>query len=210
MLKKITCLVVVMALLCAVPVFAAEPELKTSEAGIQFIKEQEGFSATAYEDSIGWAIGYGTHCDVSLYPNGITEEEADRLLIDAFFDYEFGALGFSENERRSVTHGAAILTSAGQSYDKDEDPLTLFTRIANDEGVQNLALCNEYQGEIWYNKEQMQRAILLSALAFALIPKAKNFDADAYISNLFEKEAVSGYRLRELLRREKDEEDTVS
>ena len=66
MLKKITCLVVVMALLCAVPVFAAEPELKTSEAGIQFIKEQEGFSATAYEDSIGWAIGYGTHCDVSL------------------------------------------------------------------------------------------------------------------------------------------------
>ena len=56
----------------------------------------------------------------------------------------------------------------------------------------------------------MQRAILLSALAFALLPKAKDFDADAYISSLFEKEAVSGYRLRELLRREKDEEDTVS
>lgn len=88
MLKKITCLVVVMALLCAVPVFAAEPELKTSEAGIQFIKEQEGFSATAYEDSIGWAIGYGTHCDVSLYPNGITEEEADRLLREHLVETE--------------------------------------------------------------------------------------------------------------------------
>ena len=192
-----------------------KPMIRTVRTLASLFRERHGkaFAAWAGADS-SLALTLASALVLHPFSGGLSirgaMEEADRLLIDAFFDYEFGALGFSENERRAVTHGAAILTSAGQSYDKDEDPLTLFTRIANDEGVQNLALCNEYQGEIWYNKEQMQRAILLSALAFALLPKAKDFDADAYISNLFEKEAVSGYRLRELLRREKDEEDTVS
>ena len=133
-------------------------------------------------------------------------EETDRLLIDAFFEYEFNKMDYNENERRVVTHGAAILTAAGRKYEKGISALELFTSIINDEGVQNLVQCNEYQGEIWYNKEQMQRAILLSALSFALLPAAKEFEPDCYVKELFEKEAKSGYKLKELLRNEEEDE----
>ncbi|MDR0889178.1 MAG: S-layer homology domain-containing protein [Oscillospiraceae bacterium] len=56
------------------------PELKTSEAGIQFIKDHEGFIEYAYWDISQWTIGYGTRCEAGEYPNGITKEEADLLL----------------------------------------------------------------------------------------------------------------------------------
>ena len=134
-------------------------------------------------------------------------EESDRLLVDSFFEYEFNELGYSENERRAVTHGAAILSNAGGDYSKELSSLELFTTIVSDEGVQNLAQCNEYQGEIWYNKEQMQRAILLSSLSFALNPKAKDFDSDEYIKVLLEKETKSEYKLKELLKKEEETEE---
>ena len=134
-------------------------------------------------------------------------EESDRLLVDSFFEYEFNELGYSENERRAITHGAAIISSAGSDYSKELSPLEQFTTIVSDEGVQNLTQCNEYQGEIWYNKEQMQRAILLSALSFALNPKAKDFDSDEYIKVLLEKETKSEYKLKELLKKEEETEE---
>ena len=133
-------------------------------------------------------------------------EEADRLFVESFYEYEFNALEYNENERRAITHGAAVLIGSGQLYSKEKPALELFTAIASDEGVQNLMQCNEYQGEIWYNKEQLQRVVLLSALSFALLPKAKDFSPDGYISTLFEKEAASGYRLREMLKKEEEQQ----
>lgn len=53
----------------------------TGEAGIELIKEYEGFRDMPYTDSRGdWYIGYGSSCDPEDYPDGITEEEADELL----------------------------------------------------------------------------------------------------------------------------------
>lgn len=82
MIKKTLCLILAACLVLAVPALAADnaPALRTSEAGIAFIKDKEGFAQTAYEDSLGWAIGYGTRCEPGEYPNGITEAEADALL----------------------------------------------------------------------------------------------------------------------------------
>ena len=134
-------------------------------------------------------------------------EEADRLLVDAFFEYEFGELGYSDNERRAVTHGAAVILNAWKNYDRSRSSIGIFSAIAEDEGVKNLTQCNEYQGEIWYNKEQMQRVVLLSALSFAISQKIRDFDADAYVKTLFEKEAVSGYKLRSLLNEEEEEKE---
>lgn len=54
--------------------------LRTSEAGIALIKEFEDFSPELVLDVGSWAIGYGTHCDPDDYPDGITEEEADKLM----------------------------------------------------------------------------------------------------------------------------------
>ena len=84
MIKKTLCLIIAACLVLAVPALAADtPALRTSEAGIAFIKDKEGFAATAYEDSLGWAIGYGTRCEPGEYPNGITEAEAKERGIPA-------------------------------------------------------------------------------------------------------------------------------
>lgn len=156
MLKKTICLAIVVALLCAVPAFAADAEPKTSEAGILFIKEQEGFSATAYEDSVGWAIGYGTHCDVSLYPDGITEAEADRLLrehlveIEGYIDNAMAGLGVKLTQNQydavaSLTYnlGVGWLHSGYRLYNilaygthnyTDEYIVNAFARYSNTAG----------------------------------------------------------------------------
>lgn len=62
--------------------------LKTSEACIQFIKDHEGFSKFAYWDYGQWTIGYGTRCEENEFPDGITEEEADRRLRLMLVDFE--------------------------------------------------------------------------------------------------------------------------
>lgn len=64
------------------------PELKTSEAGVQFIKDHEGFLQYAQWDYSQYSIGYGSHCNPEDYPNGITEEEADYLLRVMLAEFE--------------------------------------------------------------------------------------------------------------------------
>lgn len=64
------------------------PVLKTSEAGVQFIKEHEGFVKYAIWDYSQYSIGYGSRCDPADYPDGITEEEADYLLRVMLADFE--------------------------------------------------------------------------------------------------------------------------
>lgn len=57
--------------------------MTTSEAGITFIKNYEGFRSHVYWDSGSAFIGYGTICRSTDYPNGITQEKADELLREA-------------------------------------------------------------------------------------------------------------------------------
>ena len=64
------------------------PELKTTEAGVQFIKDQEGFVEYPVWDYGQYSIGYGSRCNPEDYPNGITEEEADYLLRVMLADFE--------------------------------------------------------------------------------------------------------------------------
>lgn len=56
------------------------PDTTASESCIQMIKDYEGFVRYPMWDYGQYSIGYGTHCDPSDYPNGITEAEADLLL----------------------------------------------------------------------------------------------------------------------------------
>ena len=129
-------------------------------------------------------------------------EEGDRLLLDLLYSDLASSIGFSDSDSRVITHQAALLLAAASSFDESaEDSLGIFTPIANDAGVMNLTRCNEYQGEIWYNKEEMQKAILLSALSIAASGRIKDFDADRYARELLEKEIESGYRLTVLLSR---------
>jgi len=76
--------------------------MKTSDKGIELIKQFEGFSSTPYLCPAGvWTIGYGT----TRYPDGrkvsqhdkpITEAEATKLLADTLVDNETGVLSLIE------------------------------------------------------------------------------------------------------------------
>ena len=80
-MKRIAGWILTAALLCSVLLVPATASgLKTTEAGIQFIKSQEGFSARKHWDYSQYSIGYGSACGAGDYPNGITVEQADQLL----------------------------------------------------------------------------------------------------------------------------------
>ena len=62
--------------------------LRTTESGVAFIKAREGFRSTAYWDYSQYSIGYGSRCEANEYPNGITQEQADRLLRKKLQEFE--------------------------------------------------------------------------------------------------------------------------
>lgn len=82
MSKRISCGLVIMVLtlaflfLAAPPVHAAS-ERTTSEAAVQYIKDWEGFSPTAYWNAGQWSIGYGTS---GVNGQTMTEAEADMAM----------------------------------------------------------------------------------------------------------------------------------
>ena len=89
--RRIPALLLLFALLlpAAVPALAAGPEGPgaLSQAGADFLKARESFSETPYTDGTNWYVGYGTQCQAGAYAEGITEEEADRLLDLLFNQY---------------------------------------------------------------------------------------------------------------------------
>ena len=64
----------------------AASKMKISDAGIEMIKNFEGFLEYAIWDYGQWSIGYGTGVPEGQYPNGITREEAEVLLRE-YLDY---------------------------------------------------------------------------------------------------------------------------
>lgn len=54
--------------------------MKTSQECVAFIKRMEGFLKYPVWDYAQYSVGYGCRCGKDDYPNGITEEEAERLL----------------------------------------------------------------------------------------------------------------------------------
>ena len=89
--RVILCLILFGALFCSA---RAVSPFTTSEESIAFIKKQEGFSKYKVWDYSQYSIGYGTACMASEYPNGITYEEADRLMRAKLTKLEYQLDGF--------------------------------------------------------------------------------------------------------------------
>ena len=56
--------------------------IRTSKNAINFIKSKEGFIKYAIWDYAQYSIGYGSRCNKNEYPNGITEAQAEALLLN--------------------------------------------------------------------------------------------------------------------------------
>ena len=80
-----------------VPVAYADSSLSTSKTCVDMIKEFEGFNKYAYFDYSQWSIGYGTACNKSDYPNGITREKAEELLKKEIASLEKNINKFAKN-----------------------------------------------------------------------------------------------------------------
>ncbi len=128
---------------------------------------------------------------------------ADRLMLTEFFAKELGALCLDDNKKKEVIHLSALFLSSTMLI-RDElteaKPLDTLSCLLNDDSVMNLAQCNEYQDVVWYNKESMQKIILVITLAFALSKERKTKEIDLFARELLEKEFKSGYKLSTLLK----------
>lgn len=70
----------------------AEEGLKASDEAVTILKAEEGFSEKPYWDYAQWTVGYGTKCPddklAHYKQNGITKDEAERLLRDYIARFE--------------------------------------------------------------------------------------------------------------------------
>lgn len=127
-----------------------------------------------------------------------TMELSDILLMSEFYEKAMKNAGFyKEDEMRALSHEGALLLS---SYNLSlNNPENLLRAVLNDSGVMNLTKCNEYRGEIWFNKERMQKTILITSFAKAVAYKEKNDALNEELNHLLDKEIKSGYKLNILL-----------
>ena len=83
---------------------------------------------------------------------------------------------------------------------EDATPIEMLSCLLNDDSVMNLTKCNEYQGVVWYNKENMQKAIMVCTLAYAASNDRTAKEVDSFARNLLDREFSSSYKLASLLK----------
>lgn len=84
MMKRLCSLLLALLLTAGLltPAALADVEnMQVSEEGSELIKDFEGYRRFAYEDGGKWYIGYGSLCEKGDYPDGISEKEAEDLMV---------------------------------------------------------------------------------------------------------------------------------
>ena len=109
-MRKRTPLAVLLALclamqLCVPAAMASNRLMRAGDAAIAQIEEEEGFRAEKYSSGGKWYIGYGTECDAEDYPEGITREEAELLLMSKVEAYEAKLNDFFDRYDVTPTQG---------------------------------------------------------------------------------------------------------
>ncbi len=128
-------------------------------------------------------------------------EISDRLMLPYFFRDRIMGLGLSDGDAKALSHEAALFLGEIRLFSEKNshklDPMSEVKSVISDIGVMNLLKCNEYNGDVWFNKERMSSFILITTLAICIINP--NADADGIYSFLSEKEIKSNYKLRVFL-----------
>ena len=91
--------------LCVPAAMASNRLMRAGDAAIAQIEEEEGFRAEKYSSGGKWDIGYGTECGAEDYPEGITREEAELLLMSKVEAYEAKLNDFFDRYDVTPTQG---------------------------------------------------------------------------------------------------------
>lgn len=148
-----------------------------------------------------------------LYPfasNGKIRDEielSDRISLSYFLDPLYTEEGIPEEEKRALSHFSGLLLGVlnytKELSKKNETTIDFFKGIMNDSSIMNLAKCNEYQGEVYFNKERMQEAIMVTTLGYALSKSLLDSDEiDKFARYLLDREIKSDYKLNEFFKEE--------
>lgn len=138
MIKKLICLCLAAAVLLGIfllaPATRAASDMKTSEEGIAFIQNYEGFSGTPYKDGNRYSIGYGTKCPDDMVEHymqtPMTREEADAEMRKVLVAFERDVNRFIDRhnvtfEQREYDAVVSLVYNCGTSY------LTTGTKLIN-------------------------------------------------------------------------------
>ena len=91
--------------LCVPAAMASGRLMRAGDMAIEQIEEEEGFRAEKYSAGGKWYIGYGTECGEGDFPDGVTREEAELLLMSKVERYEEKLNDFFDRYDVSPTQG---------------------------------------------------------------------------------------------------------
>ena len=91
--------------LCVPAAMASGCLMRAGDMAIEQIEEEEGFRAEKYSAGGKWYIGYGTECGEEDFPDGVTREEAELLLMSKVERYEEKLNDFFDRYDVSPTQG---------------------------------------------------------------------------------------------------------
>ena len=91
--------------LCVPAAMASGRLMRAGDMAIEQIEEEEGFRAEKYSAGGKWYIGYGTECGEEDFPDGVTREEAELLLMSKVERYEEKLNDFFDRYDVSPTQG---------------------------------------------------------------------------------------------------------
>ena len=127
--KKLLCLCLAASLLLGIfalaPATRAASDMKTSEEGVAFIQNYEGFSGTPYKDGNRYSIGYGTKCPDDMVEHymqtPMTREEADAEMRKVLVAFERDVNKFLDRhnitfEQHEFDGVVSLVYNCGTSY----------------------------------------------------------------------------------------------
>jgi hypothetical protein len=123
-------------------------------------------------------------------------EANDKMLTDHFFENQLEEIGCKGDQTRRICHGSAVFLIAYRYM--GTNPKKALQLLLQHQGALDFAMCNTYQGTVWYNKEAMQELIILSALSAGLFPDT-DFPFMEYLEQNLEKESTSEYKVDKLI-----------
>ena len=168
---------------------SAATTMKASSDIVALIKSFEGFSERPYYDYGHWTVGYGTACDQNDYPDGITEEEAEALLLKYIASFEKSLNQFIDKHSLKLKQCQfdallAFTYNVGTGWMSDTDHTFTDAVISGAEG-------NDFIFAItrWCTVNQNGQRVIRQSLV-----NRRLVEANLYLNGVYAKTAPSNYQ----------------